>query len=256
MVALVMFVLARPVAAHDVWITMVQEEAGLAKAMINHGHPGDRKPPDLEKLFEFDVIEDGRRGRSLLPVTKPDLQEGAPVLSTVPLVVGGAGVLGFAAQYDNGYWVSTSQGYRNTSKRQVPDGDPSLYSMKYAKALFFTGEAASKDAYGAVLGHRLELVPLSNVFSAKVGETVKVRVLFEGKPLAGAEVESGDGLTITDEKEMPRYRTNQDGLADIPITRAGPYLLVVDHVSPAAHPDLASKDLSNATLSFMILPSR
>jgi nickel transport protein len=136
----------------------------------------------------------------------------------------------------------------------VADAERRLSSMKYAKALLYTGGGDS-DVFQTVVGHQLELVPLSNPFALKPNETLRVRVYFEGKPLAGAAVEIGDGVTPRKEEEIPRYNTNSDGIAEVPIHRPGLQLLVVEHNAPPLHADLCDSDVSIATLSFM-LPAR
>jgi uncharacterized GH25 family protein len=236
--------------SHDIWITTKQDEAGTIYAIVHHGHPGDRKTPDPDKLFEFNMLADGQSTRSLLPGIKSASQGGIPVLITEPMAKESNIVL-LAARYDNGYWVKTQNGYRNTNKRQVPDSEESLYSMKFAKALIRTNEAAA-DGYDTLIGHRLELVPLSNPFGVKPGDVLKVRVHFDGKPLSGVGVEAGDGVTPMDEKDIPRYQTNEEGVAFVQIVKAGPQLLVVDYILPSTHPDLANSELYNATLSFVL----
>ena len=97
------------------------------------------------------------------------------------------------------------------------------------------------------------LVPLADPATARPGETLRVRVLFRGQPLAGAEVERGDGLTPVKEDELPRFKTDADGVATIPLPKAGPVLLAIDHrVAPSETPDLAAVDLYNATLWFAL----
>ncbi len=82
---------------------------------------------------------------------------------------------------------------------------------------------------------------------------MKVRVLYRGKPLAGAEVERGDGVTPMAEKEIPKFKTNKDGITEIPIVKTGAHLLAIDHkVVPARVPRLAKSDLYNATLDFVL----
>ena len=244
-------VVACPVDAHDVWVTVDQNQTGNLRAMVHHGHPGDRKTPDPDKLFEFDAIGSDHTRRSLLPEIQSVRQANIPILITAPLPVSQESVLLLAAQYDNGYWVETFRGFRNTSRRQVPSAKTSLSSMKFAKALVLV-RAGESELYRARVGHRLELVSLNDPFSVQPGEAMKVSVYFEGKPLVGAEVESTDGLTPMDEKEIPRYRTDAQGIAAIPLTRRGPYLLVVDHEVAPAQPELAAKDRYNATLSFTL----
>ena len=238
--------------AHDVWITIVPEREGTIRALVHHGHPGDRKNPDADKLFQFTV--EGNRGpsRSLLSGIKPTLYGGFPVLKTASFTLAGeTGIIILAANYDNGYWVKTADGHRNTSRRQIPDAEDSLYSMKFAKAMVQIGPSTS-DSFRRAVGHQLELVPLMNPFSTRPGTTLKVQVYFDGKPLAGVDVERGDGMTPMVENDIPRYTTDAEGVATIPITKLGPQLLVVDHILPSTHQDLVARELYNATLSFVL----
>ena len=243
--------IANGVNAHDVWVTVDHNQTGNLRAMVHHGHPGDRKVPDPDKLFEFDVIGADHARRSLLPEIQSVFRTNIPILLTTPLPVSEESVLLLAAQYDNGYWVETLAGFRNTSRRQAPSAKTSLYSMKFAKALVRISTGKS-DLYQTRLGHRLEVVSLNDPFSAKSGEAIRVGVYFEGKPLVGADVESTDGLTSMDEKDIPRYHTDAQGIAVVPITRSGSYLLVVEHDVAPACPELAVKDRYNATLSFTL----
>lgn len=245
-------VVACPVSAHDVWVTVDKNQIGSLRAMVHHGHPGDMKTPDQDKLFEFNMFAEGQSKRSLLPGIKNASQGNMPVLITEPVAIERGFVL-LAARYDNGYWVKTPNGYRNTSKQQVPSAEDSLLSIKFAKALFQTSAAESHE-YGKIIGYRLELVPLGNPFLAKPGESLQVRVYFDGKPLVGTEVEIGDGITPMEEKEIPRFKTDNQGVAVIPVSKWGLQLFVVDHILPSTHPELAERELYNATLSFVLQP--
>jgi len=236
--------------SHDIWITTMQDKLGTMYAIVHHGHPGDRKTPDADKLFEFNMLADGQATRSLLPGLKSRSQGGIPVLITEPVVIESGFAL-LAARYDNGYWVKIQNGYRNTSKLQVPSAEDSLLSIKFAKALVSTKPAA-RHTYGIVIGHRLEIVPLSDPFVAQPEDVLKVRVHFDGKPLPGVGVEAGDGVTPMDEKDIPRYQTDAEGIAAVKIAKAGPQLLVVDYILSSIHPDLVNRELYNATLSFVV----
>ena len=239
--------------SHDIWITTEQDVPGTMRAMVHHGHPGDRKTPDPDKLFELNLLVDGQLTRSLLPGIKSASQDGIPILKTEPIAIE-KGVVLLAVRYDNGYWVKTAHGYRNTSKQQVPSAEDSLLSVKFAKALVSTKPAA-RHTYGMVIGHRLEIVPLSDPFLAQPGDILKVRVHFDGTPLSGVGVEAGDGVTPMEEKDIPRYQTDKEGIAAVKIAKEGPQLLVVDYILSSIHPDLATRELYNATLSF-VLPSK
>jgi hypothetical protein len=102
-----------------------------------------------------------------------------------------------------------------------------------------------------VLGHDLEIVPMADPVAARVGESLRIRVLFRGKPLAGADVERGDGVTAIKEADIPRFKTDEEGIAAIPIVKAGPVLLVIDHrLTPSGTPEIAATDLFNGTFTF------
>lgn len=239
--------------AHDVWLTVLDQPTGTRRAVINHGHPGDRKIPDPDKLFELDVLAGNDRIESLLGHVETGSVGDIAVLISDPLPPVPDGGMWLTAQYDNGYWVKTRHGYRNTSKRQVPDAEESLWSIKYAKAFLDQGPAES-DLYRTPVGQRLELIPLTHPSTLRAGESLSLLVQFNGQPLPGASVEYGDGLTPVKEEAIPQYETDQAGIASVIIQKPGPQLLVVDHKTASANPDLAQYELHNATLSFYVHP--
>lgn len=245
-VALAGVVAHAPVAAaHDVWLSLTGD-ASSRRVIVNYGHPDDRPPTMPDKILDLVAIgPDGRT--SLLSGIAPAQDRGFPVAQSRPFVDGGHLLL--AARYDNGFWIKTTDGlYFNATRRLVPDAADSLWSVKFAKAL-----SGSGAPWSAVIGHDLELVPLSDAAALHPGQTLRLRVLFHGKPLAGAEVERGDGATAVPEPDIPRFKTDAEGIASVPIVTAGPQLLVVDHrVSPSATPDQANVDLFNATLWFEV----
>lgn len=235
--------------AHDVWLTL-SGPASARRAIVNYGHPDDRPPAFADKVVDLSAIT--AKGRSsLLDGLSGAAQDGVQVARTKPFADGGHTLL--AARYDNGFWVKTKDGlYRNATRRLVPDSAESFWSGKFAKAI-----SGPEAPWQEVLGHDLELVPLSDPAAAKPGETLKIKVLFRGKPLPDAEVERGDGKTAVAEKDIPKFKTDGDGLAAVPIVKTGPHLLVIDHrASPSATPDQATADLYNATLWFSVEAKR
>jgi uncharacterized GH25 family protein len=231
--------------AHDVWLTFTGEPSSR-RAIVNYGHPDDRPPAFADKVVDLMAIT--AKGRtSLLKGLELKTEKGVTVVETKPFADDKHALL--AARYDNGFWIKLADGtYRNATKRLVPDAPDSMWSVKFAKAL--TGADAPWDT---VLGQGLEIVPLSDPAKATVGQTLRVKVLFQGTPLAGAEVERGDGVTVVAEKDIPRFTTDAEGVASVPLVRIGPHLLVIDHkVTPSASPDQANADLFNATLWFSV----
>lgn len=240
---------AGPASAHDVWLTL-SGTASARRAIVNYGHPDDRPPAFADKVVDLVAIT--AKGRSsLLDGLAAASENGIQIARTKPFDDGGHTLL--AARYDNGFWVKTKDDlYRNATRRLMPDAAESFWSGKFAKAI--TGADAP---WQEVLGHDLELVPLSDPAKARPGDTLRIRVLFHGKPLPDAEVERGDGKTAVAEKDIPKFKTDSDGIAAVPIVRAGAHLLVIDHRStPSSTPDQATADLYNATLWFSSRTSR
>jgi uncharacterized GH25 family protein len=239
-----LFALPRVALAHDVWITL-DGDAAQRQVVVNYGHPDDRPPAFVDKIVDLVAVRTGgdtslREGLSLVE------QRGAMVARAKPFADDSRTL--FAARYDNGYWVKTSGGFVNATRRSVPGATESVWSGKFAKAV------SGPDApWSRVLGHDLEMVPLSDPARVVPGGTLRLRVLFRGAPLAHVAVERGDGMTAVPEPEIPRFTTDGDGVAAVPIVNAGPTLLVVDHrVSPSLTPDQADADIFNATLWMMV----
>lgn len=235
--------------AHDVWLTFSGPATGR-RAIVNYGHPDDRPPAFADKVVDLLMITPKGRS-SLLDGLAGASDHGIQVARTRPFDDAGHTLL--AARYDNGFWVKTKDGhYHNATRRLVPDAAESFWSGKFAKAI--TGADAP---WQEVLGHELELVPLTDPTRASPGEALKVKVLFRGKPLAEAEVECGDGKTAVAEKDIPKFKTDAEGVAAVPIVKPGPHLLVIDHrAAPSVTPDQATADLYNATLWFNVAAKR
>jgi len=234
---------AGPASAHDIWLTTVGH-GKTVRAIINYGHPGDRPPPLADKVVDISAIN-AERTIDLSKGLETALVRGSYVVQSRAFSDGGHTLL--ATRYDNGGWVKRADGsYRNASKRLIADAAETLWSLKFAKTV--TGKGAPFDR---VLGHMLEIVPLSDPAGARPGETLRVRVLFKGTPLADGEVERGDGLTKMKEEEIPKFKTDKDGIASIPIVKAGAHLLAIDHKTAPTTPD-AGSELLNATLWFAV----
>ncbi|MBI3446964.1 MAG: DUF4198 domain-containing protein [Magnetospirillum sp.] len=220
-----------PAQAHDIWLT-----AGPGRVEVHYGHPADASLPDKARLFELTAIPAGGKAVSLLDqIGTGDgmLTAAAPKAAVV------------AARYDNGFWAQTTQGFRNTNRRNLPDALKSMWSQKFAKLLL------PGDGVTQVVGHRLEIVPLADPFRLKPGEKLKVRVDYAGKPLAGAEVEIGNGKTKEDKPR--KIAVDANGSADV-VLAAGQTVLTVVHRVPGSVPDLAAEDMLAATLAFATAP--
>ena len=232
-------------AAHDVWLTIGRAEDGC-RAIVNYGHPNDRPPALADKIVDFAALT-GKERVDLMGSLTHKQTPAAIIVESRGFNDCGHSLV--AVSYDNGFWVKAPGGsYRNATTRSVPDAQDSLWSVKFAKAV--TGPGAP---WGTVMGTLFEVVPLSDPAAAKPGDSLRVRVLFQGKPLASIAVERTDGVTPIKEEDIPRFMTGGDGVASVPIVGTGLHLLAIDYkVSPSGTPGLAKTDLYNTTLTFTV----
>lgn len=104
---------------------------------------------------------------------------------------------------------------------------------KFPKTVVQVGRRLTSNISQPV-GLPVEIVPLVNPYHLKKGDRLKIRVLFQGNPLAQAEVawsypdrgEEFAGTTTTD---------NQ-GEAFIPLEKAGPYVIRLTHMEWVRQP--------------------
>lgn len=99
-----------------------------------------------------------------------------------------------ALHFDNGFWSKTASGSKNAPKSEAPGATSSVHSLKYGKFMLDWSPFTVKP-----LGHILEIVPLAET-PPRPGAMLAVRVLWEGRPLAGIRIGKGeyDLNTVTD----------------------------------------------------------
>ena len=160
--------LAGEASAHSMWLA---EKDGALQ--IQYGHENDLDPYKPERVGGIRAF--AADGREL----KPQVRSSGSIVS---VDAGEAAMV--SAAYDNKAWTkSASKGWVNLPRADVPDGSQSGLSQKFTKTYL----KPARD-FGKPLGQALELIPLSDPASLKTGDRLKVRVLLDGKPLAGVKV--------------------------------------------------------------------
>jgi hypothetical protein len=133
---------------------------------------------------------------------------------------------------------------KRTSRRPIRE----LYS-RCAKSLLGAGDAHGADR---ALGLRLELVAEKNPYACDHGNVIPVRLLYEGKPLAGALIVAFNKAAPADKL---RLRSDADGRVQLRLSRTGVWLVTAVHLLPAARFAPAEWESLWASLSFE-LPAR
>lgn len=93
---------------------------------------------------------------------------------------------------------------------------------RYLKSLLQVGGRRDKT-FAKRIGSTLEIVPLENPYSKKVGDTLDVQVLFAGRPLAGKKI-FADNRVGKDVKTQS-VMTDKNGYATIKLDHAGIWLV-------------------------------
>lgn len=113
--------------------------------------------------------------------------------------------------------------------------------------------AARQDTtWNTPVGLGLEIVPEKNPFSVKAGDTLPVRVLKDGKPLAGFML----GLSREGQKRSTFQRTDAEGRATFTLGKAGQYLFRGTELRFVSQPELEVES-DFTTLTFNVFkPAR
>lgn len=130
---------------------------------------------------------------------------------------------------------------------------------KYAKTVVEVGRGGPR-AFSRVVGHPLEFVPLSDPSIVRVGDTLSVRILYRGRPLAGARAHAGyvDPVTrrpVDSTVADAHVTADGSGLVRVPVNGRGLWNVRMIHIAQAAAGSGADWDAHWATLVFHVGPA-
>ena len=153
-------------------------------------------------------------------------------------------VLGVAL--DNGAWSKTPDGkWVNQGRSQVPDSSESLHTYKYSLAIY--AEGAKLPDLKAL---KLVIVPETDPLKVGPGKPLPVRVLADGKPLAGVEL-------VGDYRGAPHQvsaKTDAEGRAQVMVRNEGLNIISASVYLPVKNdPNIESRGLFTS-LTFLGQP--
>ena len=222
-IALCAAVLGPPRArAHDLWL----ERSGGGFA-LRAGHPGGAaEGVDASSVKEIRCVRAGEP----VHVLAPRAGEGGTVRADGRCDAASASV-------DHGFFVVTPDGEKHVRKSEAPDAVRSWRSRQFAKWL-----DARAPVPAPALGDALEILPVTDLGKARVGEKITLRVLLDGRPAPGAIVSVGhERLAETSSAGEARVKVRHAGLESISATLR----------RPLGTPD-ADTEVLEASLSFEV----
>jgi uncharacterized GH25 family protein len=100
--------------------------------------------------------------------------------------------------------------------------------IRCAKALIQTGEP-DQEIYKQQLGYTLELIPQSDPYLLKSGDSLEFELLYRDKPIEGLQLQA---LNKSDPEVVQKIRTDASGRAAVTIEGPGIWLIKVVHIIP------------------------
>jgi len=207
--------------AHGLW---TEERRGNIEVVYGHGAEDNAfKAEKISGAWAYDVAG------KMIPVTVERLADHARLQ---PLK--NPAVLGVAL--DNGAWSKTPDGkWVNQGRSQVPDSSESLHTYKYSLAIY--AEGAKLPDLKAL---KLVIVPETDPLKVGPGKPLPVRVLADGKPLAGVEL-------VGDYRGAPHQvsaKTDAEGRAQVMVRNEGLNIISASVYLPVKNdPNIESRGL-------------
>ncbi len=230
--ALLMATAMGQASAHGVW--MAQRSGEMA---VVYGHGAE----DLDMIRRFERI----REVSAFDATGNPVKTGLRKTDHLVLLDLSAKPSVVALVLDNGFWSRQADGkWVAKGRDEVPDGKESGRYIKYAVRL--TGPL--KGPLGPLPGQVLQVVPVKLTLPQHMNEQMTVRVLFNGKPVAGARVIRD---YVGDPEAKPAI-TGKDGLFTFRVRNQGLNVVAASYDAPPEDPARASKNGLHATLTFAL----
>lgn len=214
--------------AHGIWIA--QRHGDLA-IVYGHGAGDDAYRPEKVKAATARLASGETKPARIVPQAKNALVEPDKDATLLSVVL------------DNGIWTKGPDGKSvNKPKREVPGAQSASHSIKTNTTILAGGGSVKPSGLG------LEIVPLVDPMTLKMGEDLPVQVLSDGKPLAGVALNTD---YLNDPHAMSS-RTDQNGKVTLFVRNDGLNVIGVAHAKPVSdNPDLDQVSYF-ATLSFML----
>jgi uncharacterized GH25 family protein len=221
-----------PAGAHSIWFAQRAKQLALI-----YGIGAD----DLDSVKRLPLINSvGGYDAEFRPVPTK-LNVAGPLLlvesDEAPSVV--------TAAMDYGVWSRTPDGeWHKAGKDEKPTAQISEHNFKYA--VFLTGSLAKP--LPAFADQVLQIVPVDAAIPQEMGKPLRVRVLYKGKPVAGAIVQRD----LVNDPDEAGQKTEADGTTTIQIRNQGLNVLNATYVGPSDQPQKYDRMEYRATLGFVL----
>ena len=246
--------------AHDLWVTapatLSPSETLKADLSYSHDFPyPDEIPADRLHIFEplHITSPDGtkkdlvQQGKNYQYVSESQLAKGSYVIT---------------ANYRPTFWSEFADDtWAQGDLTKNPTAVACQQAQMFGKSIVVVDGGENLEAIRRPIGQELEIVPLANPNSAKMGKLFPVRVLFQGKPLADEIVTAtADTIALMDEEATHDHRepqifsgkTDKEGKVNIIPLVEGFWKVKAKHKTPFANQKQCHENSLSATLAMQI----
>ncbi len=182
------------VSAHDAWI----QKKG-ADFHIIYGHGNKLESYDFSKIKEI-------RSYDLSGNYKKVTQENGIIREIKDPAM-------LTMFFDNGYWVQTTDGWKNFTKREALQNNLQIV-VSERSLKFHKNYLKWTDNFMKPIGMKFEILPLKNPLTMKQGDILPIKVLLDGKPVENAAIntaESHEAVTKTDKNGFTEVKIKEKG---------------------------------------------
>ncbi len=249
--ALTAFAFSSPASAHDLWSTAEKPEAGQPlTAVIGYGHnfPEWENIPDDEIGLFKPVRVIGPEGDLTMKPGKTNYQ----AVSTEALAKGTYLVI---ADVQPVFWTKTPKGWSQKPRNEEPQATACGLYIENAKGLVNVGGDTATAVISKPVGLPLEIIPLANPAAVKPGQRLQMKVLFQGRPLAGAKVEArsaGFAKEALAGAQAFSDTTDHEGLVNFVPLADGDWIVTVRNVRPFPETEKCDTEDFGTSLFFTI----
>lgn len=236
--------------AHDIWAIAENPAEGKPMvAVLGYGHNFPKgEVIDQERLpifYPIKVVDSKGNELAMKPgaenfkaVTEKPVEKGSYLILT---------------GYMPTFWSKGPEGWVMKPKNEVPGAESCERYTRAAKGIVNIG-GASDDSVTKPVGTKLEIVPLVNPAKVKVGQDFPIQVLYEGKPLANADVKGiVEGNKYIDQGNHDFLgTTDKNGKITMAPIKGGNWILMVEVKNDFPDKSVCDEEAGDATLTFFI----
>ena len=218
--------------AHGIWFAQRATQLAFLYGVGADDLDSLKRLPLVTSMAGYDAA-----GKPVATKLEPDGRLVLVNLENQPAVV--------AAALDNGTWSKTPDGkWHKKGKDEVPTAIVSERTWKYAVHL----RAPLSAPLAALPGQVLQVVPVEAALPKMINDPIRLRVLYQGKPVAGAKVlhdfiNDPDGAPVLSDK---------DGYVTLKVRNQGLNVIVAVLVTEPDQPTKSHPVEHTASLSFVL----